>query len=58
MLALPLPTYANIAEIPATVVGGTASNCSKCERAGRYRLDRLIKDRGRERAAVSYCTEE
>ena len=22
--------------------------CSKCDRAGRYRLDRLIKDRGRE----------
>ena len=21
--------------------------CGKCERAGRYRLDRLIKDRGR-----------
>ena len=23
--------------------------CAKCERAGRYRLERLIEDRGRER---------
>ena len=32
--------------------------CSKCDRAGHYRLDRLIKARGRERTAMSYCTEE
>ena len=28
--------------------------CSKCERAGRYRLDRLIKDRGRDAKVINW----
>jgi hypothetical protein len=31
--------------------------CSKCERAGRYRLDRLSKDRGHEAKIIDWLDE-
>jgi hypothetical protein len=31
--------------------------CAKCERAGRYRLDRLIEDRGRDAKLVDWLRE-
>ena len=31
--------------------------CAKCERAGRYRLDRLIQDRGRDAKLIDWLDE-
>ena len=31
--------------------------CTKCDRAGRYRLDRLIKDRGRDAKLIDWLDE-
>jgi hypothetical protein len=31
--------------------------CAKCERAGRYRLDRLVKDRGRDAKVIDWLSE-
>ena len=31
--------------------------CAKCDRAGRYRLDRLIQDRGRDAKVIDWLDE-